>query len=126
MRDSMKEFWKYKFINPDPTLRSNLMAFGFEIGEGWIPIMHVLCKNIQAVIDSDPEKYKDFEFTQVKEKWGGLRVYCNRSFDEIEELIEAARSEADKTCEVCGKRGKLREDRPWIQTLCDRCSKEVK
>lgn len=120
----MKEFWKYEFINPDPTLRTNLMAFGFEIGEGWIPIMRKLCENVQAIIDTNPEKYKDFEFAQVKEKFGGLRVYCNRNFDEIEELIEDAQREADRTCEVCGKPGKLRADRAWIQTLCDRCSHE--
>jgi hypothetical protein len=126
MAKRLAEFQKYKFINPDPTLKNNLMAFGFEIGDGWIPIMRELCEKIQAEIDSDPEAYKDLEFTQVKEKWGGLRVYLNYYYPKIEELVDDAEAKSFETCEVCGKPGKLREDRSWIVTLCDECNEKEK
>lgn len=114
-----EEFRKYKFIEPDPTLQNNLMWFGFEIGDGWIPIMRELCEKIQVIIDNNPE-YDDFRFTQVKEKWGGLRVYCNYDPKEIDDLIDEAVAKAYVTCEVCGEKGSLREDLSWIVTLCDK------
>jgi len=113
-----EEFRKYKFIEPDPTLQNNLMWFGFDIGNGWIPIMRELCEKIQVIIDNNPE-YDDFRFTQVKEKWGGLRVYCNYDPPEIDALIDDAVAKAYATCEVCGKEGSLREDLSWIVTVCD-------
>jgi hypothetical protein len=58
-----------------------------------------------------------FEILQVKEKFGGLRIYVNHADDAIRQRIEAAEQESFHTCEICGQPGKLREDA--LMTLCD-------
>jgi len=56
--------------------------------------------------------------TQIKEKFGGLRFYCNGGDEFTEGLIQMAEIMAECTCEVCGKPGSARNS-GWIKTLCD-------
>jgi len=114
---------KYSIINPDPSLRRNLMAFGFECDEGWYPLIFELLDKIQETVDANPN-YADMEVTQVKEKFGTLRVYMNYEPDEIFDLIQEYQKKSEATCEVCGKLGELRELKyRWLKTLCEKCYK---
>lgn len=62
----MKE---YSFINPDPTLKNNLMSFGCECGDGWLNLLEELFDELQNLVDN-VEGHKALEVIQVKEKWG--------------------------------------------------------
>lgn len=118
MEDQKKKMKKYKFIKPDPSLHSNLMAFGFECGEGWYPIIEEALNRIESSIIGTPTE-DIFEVLQIKEKLGGLRIYVNIYTYEINKIIEEAKDKAAQTCEVCGKPGKLREINHWYFTNCD-------
>lgn len=111
----MKE---YTVIKPDPTLQDNLMAFGFMCGEGWYPIIFKALDKIQEVVDREN---LDIEITEVKEKWGGLRIYASGTTDEIDIAIEQAEEQSIETCEVCGKDGKLIKVNGWWKTRCNDC-----
>ncbi len=95
---------KYTIIQPDPTLRNNLMVFGFEIGEGWMSLVIELLDKIQHLVDNNPE-YSGLQVIQVKEKFAQLRVYLNYYYGEIEDLIEEY-EENLLICEVCAKQEK--------------------
>lgn len=87
------------------------------VHEGWRPILAVLHETIVA---GDP----DYDVAQVKEKFGGLRVYLNTpETPYIRGAISAAEEVASQTCEFCGQPGKTRapKGRPggWIHTVCD-------
>ena len=110
---------KYTIIDPDPTLQNNLMAFAFETGEGWYPMIMELMDKIQDIVDANPE-YKDLRVVQIKEKFSGLRVYMNYDPEEIDDLIDEYEKKSYHICEVCGEDGKERENRHWYKTLCDK------
>lgn len=55
--------------------------------------------------------------TQVKEKFGTLRIYVSRATAEAHAVIEAMESLSAVTCEECGAPG-LRAGRGWVRTLC--------
>ena len=62
---------------------------------------------------------------QIKEKFGGLRIYYNVGGAVVDEAIEAisaaeelAEARAMHTCELCGAPGMLRRG-SYMQTLCD-------
>ncbi|MCX7593177.1 MAG: hypothetical protein N2235_05355 [Fischerella sp.] len=55
---------------------------------------------------------------QVKEKYGTLRFYVDRSDHAADDLIHFAELMSEVTCEECGNPGRLREG-SWIRTLCD-------
>lgn len=117
---------KYYFIKPDMALHDNLMAFGFECGEGWYSIIEEAFDKIEETIEKMPKKEKkifkqSFEILQIKQKLGGLRIYVNMYTDEIIKAIADAEEKAEKTCEICGNPGKIRELNYWLFTNCDDC-----
>ena len=114
---------KYTIIQPDPTLRNNLMAFGFEIGKGWMPLVTELLDKIQYLVDNNPE-YSELQVIQVKEKFAQLRVYLNYYYGEIEDLIEEYEEKSAYICEVCGEAGVIRDLHGWYTTLCNKHYRE--
>lgn len=98
-------------------------AFGIdlEIEDGWVPIVSDWYTSVQK------HKFK-VKPSQVKEKFGGLRIYffktsgmSDRDVETVNELISVAESIADRTCEVCGRPGSLQRNRSWLKTLCNDC-----
>lgn len=94
----------------------------------------------------------DYEVYQIKEKFGGLRYYCNIPHSSmIHGVIEKAEAESYKTCQHCGAKhvhiglkkdenGEFIRDEDgrvislgdpnvelrgfgWVATLCDECNK---
>jgi len=92
------------------------MCWGFP-GDGWFDLIWELSEKLEQI---DP----DIRAVQVKEKFGTLRFYIDGCSGETFKVAYAEISEAEsrsaKTCEDCGKPGKLRGS-GWYRTLCDDC-----
>ena len=101
--------------------------FGVECGEGW--------KDIYQPIIDFVTKYNELynpdsviEITQIKEKFGGLRVYWGGENvpqavqNELTDMICKAENKAYCTCEICGstERVGITVD-GWYTTLCQKC-----
>lgn len=113
-------------------------AFGCECDNGWFDLIYSLCTEITGVY----KKYGipiDITVEQVKEKYGSLRFYYSvqkpnhetvfsdkekEAHNDVRKLVNQWEKKSETVCEKCGKPGKLREDLPWIQTLCDECCSE--
>lgn len=99
---------------------SALAARGFECRPGWYPLIERLTAQLAEVIAED--RLDRFYVTQVKEKFGGLRVYVQNGNARCQALIEEATREAAQTCEGCGRRPvKIRTHGGWLITCCDDC-----
>lgn len=125
------------FVNKNKSPRESCMSFGIECNKGWYELLSSLCWMIQQhennirwnreyLAKNDPEKLKEkpeyfpVKFDQVKEKYGGLRVYFTGGDDYVEGLISMAEAISYKTCETCGNSGKPNKG-GWVTTLCDNC-----
>jgi hypothetical protein len=122
------------FSNKDKSIQESCMAWGIECGDGWFDILSSLCfqihqheENINRQIkwkqEQDPEYNSDyyaFKFDQIKEKFGGLRIYFSGGDEYIEGLISMSEDFSYQICEVCGQRGKPNKG-GWISTLCENC-----
>lgn len=123
------------FVNRHADMRTTAMCWGFECGSGWYNIIDALCSNIQSYIHNNnnwreqllknnpynnkiPDELPQVVAVQVKEKFGGLRFYVDRSDSVVDALISMAESMSYRTCEVCGSPGTPRRG-GWIRTLCD-------
>lgn len=62
--------------------------------------------------------------TDLKEKWGSLRLYSNFESPKIREIIKKYSEISCATCIHCGKPAtKMTTD--WISPYCDECAKEL-
>lgn len=109
-------------------------AYGIECDDGWYEILSSICfmveqheRNIEGnnryriSQNQNPIDYKPFQFTQIKEKFGGLRVYSNGGDEYTRGLIGMARCWSYKTCEICGNKGKTTKH-GWLKTICEKCN----
>jgi hypothetical protein len=95
------------------------MTLGFRLDDVWFDILWRLCVDLEPlVVALEKQTGCQFEILQVKEKFGGLRIYVNDANDAIRQCIEVAQQESFRTCEDCGQPGELRED-GRIKALCD-------
>lgn len=80
------------------------------IGPGWQDIVRPVLEDIAR---------KNGTVIQVKEKFGGLRIYTHGGdYEAITELIRGAESAVSHICEECGKVGSLTSDRGILKTAC--------
>lgn len=90
-------------------------CFDFSTPDGWEEIIY---NYLWEIISKCPE----IKFIQIKEKFGGLRIYARNisadTSDRVNEIITLATNKSLITCDVCGKTGKLRNDNGWLRTRC--------
>lgn len=113
-----KLFKKYPQLFPngrnvDP--KESLMCFGIETRNGWYELIE---KTLEKITKEDKEKI--VTIVQLKEKYGGLRIYIRGGNEKIFEIINEAEKKSIKTCELCGKKGK-QDNKERIITLCEKC-----
>ena len=119
-----------KLIEQYPEQFKNLKYL--ECDDGWYEILSRLCYIVNNRLDykkrvNEPLGY--FGWSQIKEKFGGLRAYSSGADEYIRGAIEMAESMSYITCEITGEKGKLRKQRrddngepmpAWVKTLCDK------
>lgn len=115
----MSPQYEDELVRVAPTFYGKL-DWGFECGDGWFKLLLELGKAVEAL---NTELEPRVRATQLKEKFGDLRCYTSRFDPNVEALIRKAEEKAARTCERCGKRGKLRTG-GWLRCLCEGCAKE--
>ena len=96
-----------------------------ECNVGWFYIINALANSLEKHINK-LNIDEDICFTQIKEKFGLLRVYTSYSDDVINSLIDMAEKISSNTCEICGCRGFNISINKWCYTRCDECFKAIK
>jgi hypothetical protein len=137
-----KLFEKYPnlFSNRNKSRMESCMYWGIECNNGWYELLSSVCwrisqheKNIEdrkRILADQPEKIKaeleyfPVKFDQVKEKYGGLRIYFSGGDDYVDGLVSMAEEYSYKVCEICGNAGKPNKG-GWITTLCESCREKT-
>lgn len=95
------------------------MCWGFDVGDGWFPLIYDLSVKLEKLILELPEEEREHcKASQVKEKFGGLRFYMDGATEEMLKLISDAETLSYQICEDCGAKGERRGG-GWIKVLCD-------
>lgn len=93
--------------------------FGVECGEGWKKLYQPIIDYVTKYNETNEDK---IEIHQIKEKFGGLRIYLSKYNEEVRQMIDDAEEISYNTCEECGKYIK----KPivvnhWIYPQCNDC-----
>lgn len=113
----------YPLVFPKPLLNDEPIR----TGDGWLYLLHMLCRDMQRAIEQCPEDQRwRYAAVQVKEKFGTLRFYLEDDSPDspVARLIRAAEWCSGIFCDVCGKPGSMRSATspgayPWMRTRCD-------
>lgn len=101
----------------------------YECGDGWIPLI----EEAKTIVAKYNQKLNDehlagepLKFIQIKEKWGGLRLYLNYHVPEIADQIHELEDKSLDICEQCGTNKNVKREwtHGWVMTLCDKCREE--
>ena len=121
LQDNLREKYTEQFKN----------LSWIECDDGWYEILSRLCYIVNNHLEYKKKINEPLEFfywSQIKEKFGGLRAYCWGGDSYINGSIEMAESISYITCEVTGEKGKVRYKKfdengqpipAWVRTLCD-------
>jgi hypothetical protein len=112
-----------------------------EVGDGWFNLLDVAFSLIEGhqenleknanlksrltneenndeCVAEDVHGYEHVRAQQIKEKFGGLRLYISGGDDFTAGVVAMAENMSYRLCDVCGKPGHQR-DSSWISTRCD-------
>lgn len=135
LQDKLFEKYPNLFENKNKSPRESCMAWGIECNNGWYELISSVCwrisqheKNIADRIrirneagkenDQSDLNYVPVKFDQIKEKFGGIRIYYTGGDDYVSGVVSLADEMSYKICEVCGNAGKPNKG-GWITVLCD-------
>lgn len=132
LENKLYEDFPVLFENRNKSPQQSCLAFGIECGDGWYDIIRSVCWEIKQheenvsrqnkwQLEKDPNyesNYIPVKFDQIKEKFGGLRIYFSGGDDRVRGIVGLAEEMSYKLCEVCGNKGRPNEG-GWISTLCD-------
>lgn len=103
------------------SIQENLMSFGCECGNGWYDLIRDTCEKLKK---ESEEAGIDTHFSQIKEKWGLLRISILNGNDNSWDILEEAEKKSSHVCENCGTgKDAYTIDTGWIRTLCCKCFK---
>ena len=130
-----------------PEQFEDLPYYRVSIDPGWFEPIEAACRRIDALLT--PKERALFQWCQIKEKFGGLRMYWNeggvyldfigpdslahivveperprlsaQTRERIAGIVAEAAKLAATRCQVCGAPGRLqRRTNGWLVTACDR------
>lgn len=87
---------------------------------GWRKAFGIqMCKDIRRQLIKERKLFK-WRIVQLKEKFGGIRLYSNFASDELYDIIDKYEQISYKTCGICGKSA-TKMSKGWIYPYCDDC-----
>ena len=97
----------------------------YELPEGWLKLFLLYCKNIRCSL-AETNMLNKFRFSQLKEKYGRMRLYNmgvpkNSNITILTMLYECY---STQVCHVCGKLARYKSlgwIEPWCETCVDKC-----
>jgi len=79
------------------------------VGHGWYGLVDELF---------DLAEKENFQVTQVKEKYGSLRIYADFLNEEQDKILSDLERRSANMCEICGKAGEMISRGGWLKTRC--------
>jgi len=162
LENQLIEKYPVLFEEHSKPITQSCMAFGCEFSDGWYKLLDELCEyltklskqtmllKLKKEYHTDENrgfmyvKYPTVSFSQVKEKFGLMRIYWNSNssdsweeicekidqtdredafnkyFDRVQNAIDYVEFLSSKVCENCGQPGNA-DSKGWIKVRCKNC-----
>lgn len=120
LQDNLYKKYPKLFSQKDLPMSQTCMCWGIECGDGWYGIIDKFCDKLTKYLET--VDIGDVTFSQVKEKYGSIRVYTDGGDDVVYDMISDLEDESEKVCMMCGTTpSKIRNHCGWYTSMCDSC-----
>ena len=98
---------------------------------GWRDITIQFCESVNKLLEQEPEAKKELTILELKEKFGGIRIYfgpiecSHRFYDELLSLTRIFEMSSYATCTHCGKDADIVRLGHYTAVLCPTCHAEL-
>lgn len=93
-----------------------------ECGDGWYPLIERLAHHLTYLNLNRADYALPIQLTQIKEKYGTLRVDYVGGDKRSDEIVRFVESLSHRICESCSSMtATFRVHRGWMFTRCDAC-----
>lgn len=89
--------------------------FGFECSDGWSDLIEGTLSFVQLYSEVTNAEVR---ISQVKEKFGQLRIYQYGGDESVRTALEITELVSGKVCEYCGRAGEITNIEGWLQVRC--------
>lgn len=107
------------FSEYDLPMTQTCMCWGCDCDDGWYSLIYETCERLEKLNDDT------ISFSQIKEKYGELRIYLNGGNDKAYDIVDEALEKSHTICEVCSAEGSMCSNGGWYKTLCKKHAKEL-
>jgi hypothetical protein len=115
LKEELNTFFKENKIRDAYHMKKRYFDADYlEVDVGWIPL-------VKEVLGKLKEMGWKGEIEQIKEKFGGLRLYLTDLTQEMDELVDSYERKSRTVCEYCGKPGQTYTNLGWWRTLDPEC-----
>ena len=105
-------------------MTKSIKEIPWECGKGWWPMIEKVASAIDSYNTAHPDS--PVEVSQIKQKFGGLRIYHYNAPEDIRLLIDEAVEASWRTCERCGTtEGVTTNLEGYRLALCPECRSKV-
>jgi hypothetical protein len=102
------------------------MSWGVDTSDGWYKLLDKCMEKLQYFCDFCSKDGREVKVIarQIKEKFGTLRFYIDVEGgnkienDIVDDIINGAEAESERTCEITGAPGVLCQRGGWYKVLC--------
>lgn len=109
--DEQDPNYDYEFTYADDFLPGWWSAFG-----------ETFCEELDSCLKKcGQDIYKNFKIIELKEKFGGLRIYTNIHIKEVNEILDKYEALSTTVCQECGAPA-TRISQGWIGYFCEKCA----
>jgi hypothetical protein len=118
LQNKLYEKYPLLFCEKDLPPTQSLLCFGIETDDGWYDLLSRVCEMIthHEKYNKGPD-YHPVRFTQVKEKYGTLRLYYVGGDDFVQGVISFAEYISGFICEETGNPGRVMSRGGWYKCL---------
>lgn len=117
---------KYPYLQPRNLWTGEIADdydYTYLVGEhscptGWERLFFLYCKNIEPLLAK--QHCSKFMFSDVKEKYGTLRMYDFGAPEDVHALCTVYECYSKYICQKCGARATV-QTTDWISSFCDKC-----
>lgn len=99
------------------------IAGEYDLPKGWQKLFLQMCEEILPVLEKTNFKEK-FQFSQIKEKFGWMRVYTFGAPEEVRDIIAKYEHVSGYVCSECGRPASFRT-KGYILPYCNDCWKDI-